>query len=215
MASVKNVTALTRNYIVSHPSIRDALLKGLINYSALSRLICAEYRLDAFDAVLAACRRYRTRVKVPRSQEATVRNLIQTSRMLIRNKIMVAIIDKPRDFKKFHELRALVRRGRGDFNLVEGEEVVTVITSEDFEKDVRLFFRNKIIKLEKNLVQVSLIFNRKIETTPGVVSYIYSLLAEHGINILEEMSCWTDLLLVIEERALPHTLEVLGSRGLK
>ena len=55
-----------------------------------------------------------------------------------------------------------------------------------------------------------MIFDEKIETTAGVVSYIYSLLSEKGINIYEEMSCWTDLMIVIDENDLGKTMNILS-----
>ena len=45
-----------------------------------------------------------------------------------------------------------------------------------------------------------MIFSKNIETTPGVISHIYTLLGANGINILEEMSCWTDVMLIVSEK---------------
>jgi hypothetical protein len=53
-----SITKQAEAYISEHPSIKDSLIKGLINYSALSREICEHLRTDRFDAVLIACRRY-------------------------------------------------------------------------------------------------------------------------------------------------------------
>jgi hypothetical protein len=56
-----NITKLTESYIAEHPSVKDCLKKGFINYSSLTRQICKDLNLDAkknFDAVLIACRRY-------------------------------------------------------------------------------------------------------------------------------------------------------------
>ena len=50
----------------------------------------------------------------------------------------------------------------------------------------------------------------KIETTSGVVNYIYGLLADKGVNVLEEMSCWTDLMIILEEKDLSKAMAVLS-----
>ena len=60
------------------------------------------------------------------------------------------------------------------------------------------------------MAQITLIFDERIETTPGVVSFVYSLLASNAVNIREEMSCWTDLLLLLDERDAARAMEVLG-----
>jgi aspartokinase len=54
-------------------------------------------------------------------------------------------------------------------------------------------------------------FDERLETTPGVVSFIYGLLAEHGINVVEEMSCWTELMLVVAEEDAARTIRLLNS----
>ncbi|MBI3026775.1 ACT domain-containing protein, partial [Candidatus Woesearchaeota archaeon] len=61
-----NITKLTENYILEHPSIKDCLKNGLINYSSLSRQIASDLNLNPknnFDAILIACRRFTGKLK--------------------------------------------------------------------------------------------------------------------------------------------------------
>ena len=58
------ITELTKKYIDSHPSIRDCLTTGLINYSALARQIRDDLNISSkstMEAVLIAARRYAER----------------------------------------------------------------------------------------------------------------------------------------------------------
>ena len=48
----------TRMYIDAHPSIKDCVAKGLINYSSLARMIMKDIGVDNEEAVMIACRRY-------------------------------------------------------------------------------------------------------------------------------------------------------------
>jgi len=60
-----NITKLTEQYIAEHPSVKDCLKKGLINYSSLTRKLCKDLNLDLkknFDAILIACRRYHRKI---------------------------------------------------------------------------------------------------------------------------------------------------------
>ena len=50
---------------------------------------------------------------------------------------------------------------------------------------------------------------KQIETTSGVISYLYSLLGENNINILETLSCWTDTIFLVEEKDLSRVMEFL------
>ena len=55
----------------------------------------------------------------------------------------------------------------------------------------------RLLRLVDNLCQIVIRFDESFETTPGVVAHIYSLLAFQGINVREEMSCGTELLLIL------------------
>jgi aspartokinase len=126
----------------------------------------------------------------------------------VRNKIAVAIIEKPRDMESVFQIQKAVKK-KGDFNLIEGEEVITLVTNSEYLASVKDTLKHRVIKINENLVQITLLFDARIETTSGVVSYVYSLLADNGINILEEMSCWTDLMIIIDEKDLPRAMRVL------
>ena len=74
---------------------------------------------------------------------------------------------------------------------------------------IKELFRNKIIKINKNLVEVTVKSSEELEELPGVMAYLYSLFGEKGINIVETMSCWTDTIFVIEEKDLARVMEML------
>jgi len=205
-----SVTRITQKYIAEHPSIKDCLLKGLINYSALAREVCDFHQIKRFDAVLIACRRYLERMKSQPTREKKIVNLIKAARIKLKNKMLIAIIEKPRDFENLYALQKEVKTERGDFHLIEGEEVVTIISNAEFEDNIRSEFKNKVKRISTSLAQVSMVFDEKIETTSGVVSFIYGLLADNGINVREEMSCWTDLLIVIDENDVAKAMRVLS-----
>jgi hypothetical protein len=205
------VTRLTQRYISERPSVRDCLKRGLINFSALTREICLEFGEEHFDAVLAACRRYYQRIHDKESLETRVRALLRTASMRTRNQIAVAIVEKPKDFERLHRIHKQVRQNKGDFHLIEGSEVVVVITNHEYTAEIREAFRGRIKKLTLDLVQISMIFDERLESTPGVVSFIYSVLAEQGINVIEEMSCWTELMMVIAEEDAARTVRILNS----
>ena len=84
-----------------------------------------------------------------------------------------------------------------------------MITSEEFIPLIKKQLNTKIIKINKDLIKIILKSSEDIENTPGVVSYLYSLFGEFGINIIETMSCWTDTIFVLEEKDLTKTMEIL------
>ena len=208
-----NVSRLTQKYIREHPSIDDFLERGLINYSALSREICTHYKIDAFDAVVIALRRLRAKQKARANHEKKIAQLIRNAKVLVRNKIVVIIIEKTRVLDKALALQQFVRTEKGAFHLIEGEEVLTIVTNSEYLSRAREAFEGKIRKVIKGLVQISMIFDESLETVSGVVASVYRLFAMNDINIREEMSCWTDIMIIIAEQDIGKAMQVLSGEN--
>lgn len=205
-----NITRTTHRYIREHPSVADCIERGLINYSALAREICASQGLESHDAVVVACRRYYERRRPRPKQEERILDLIKRAKIRLRTKIAVIIADKANSFERTLALQKSIKRDRGDFNLIEGEEVLTIITNDDYIAEVREALGARVRKVTRDVVQITMLFDQRIETTAGVVSYLYRLFSESGINIREEMSCWTDVMVVIDEADAARAMQVLA-----
>ncbi|MBN2423110.1 ACT domain-containing protein [Candidatus Woesearchaeota archaeon] len=199
----------TEKYIREHPSVKDCLKNGLVNYSALTREISKELKINNFDAILVACRRYKEKITQEKTLQKEIKKILKNSKLEIKNKMIIAIVDKPRYFNQLFELEKKIKSRKGIFNLIEGTNTVTIITNSEFKELIEGKLKNNITRINQNLVQINIICPPEIETTPGVISYIYSFFAENGINILEEMSCWTDVMIIIEEKDLARTMEFL------
>ncbi len=207
-----NITKLTETYISEHPFVKDCLKKSLINYSSLTRQICIDLNLDAkknFDAVLIACRRYYSKIKTESSTEKKIIDILKNSKIEIKNKINAIVLEKAIIFSNLLDIEKEAKKVNETFHIIEGANAVTIITSNDFDKKIKKTFRNKVIKENIDLVEVILKSPKQIETTAGVVSYIYSLLGENNINIFETLSCWTDTIFLVEEKDLSKVLEFL------
>lgn len=205
-----NITQLTHAYIRDDSALVDCLCRGLLNYSALAREICTRSGLDAFDAVLAACRRYPTDARSRLARERQIAGLLQSSKIVLRSKIIVATVDKPETFQRALSLQQLIRKEKGDFRLIEGEESFTIITNEKYLRTIRETFGRSVKDIGNDLVQITLVFSERLVTTIGVCAYLYRMFADHGINLREEMSCWTDIMIVIDERDMAKAMKLLS-----
>ena len=206
-----NVSKLTQEYVREHPSVADCLAKGLINYSALARQICDERDLKAFDAVLVACRRQHSRMKGRLSHERKDSQLIRSAKVRVTTKMIVSFIEKARTLDRALALHRHVREDRGEFNLIEGEEVFTIVTNIDYLPKLRESFEGRVKRVSKGLAQISMLFDESLETVSGVVATLYRLFAENDINIREEMSCWTEVMVVIEEKDIGRAMQALSN----
>jgi aspartokinase len=205
-----SVSRLTHKYIREHPSVQDCLERGLINYSALAREICTTNQIDSFDAVLVACRRYFQKKRSHVSREQKILALVKKSKVRVRNKILVASIEKSKGLDKALEIQNFVKKEKGDFNLIEGEDVFTIITNSDYLPILKKTFTSGVLKVSSGLAQITMVFGETLEMTPGVLSYIYRMFSDYDINIREEMSCWRDVMVVVEEKDVAKVMQMLN-----
>lgn len=205
-------TKLTEKYLAEHPSIRDCLKHGIINYSKLSRKIANELDIEkktSLEAILIACSRYEAKLKEEKILEDKILEILKKSELEIKNKIVVAIIDKKSYMENLIKIEKKIRLTTDVFYVVEGTKVFTVIISEKYLEDLQTLFDKNIIKISKNLAMITIKSPKDLENTPGVNAYIFSMFGEHGVNIIEQMSCWTDTIIVISEDDIAQVMSFL------
>ena len=207
-----NITKLTEQYISEHPSIKDCLKKGLINYSSLTRQLCTDSDLDLkknFDAILIACRRYHRKIGKEAVLENKIIKILKDSKLEVKNKIDVVLVEKDIYYGHIIELQKEIKKKSELFHIIEGSNTITVVTSHEFLGVVKKLFKNKIIKVTEDLAEVTLKSSEDVENIPGIIAYLSTLLAENGINIIETMSTWTDTLFVIAEKDIAKVMGLL------
>ncbi|MBI2145532.1 ACT domain-containing protein [Candidatus Woesearchaeota archaeon] len=208
-----NLTRLTEQHIEAHPSIRDCLRKRMLNYSQLARSIVKDNNLRArdFDAVLVAARRYSWKLSKSGKviAEDGIRSLLAKSRIDIRTKMAVAVIDKHIYSDDLLDLERKVKGSRNVFYAIEGTDAITVITAASHLAEIQGIFKSSVIRLWKDMALVVISSPEQIEETPGVFSYLSALLSDRGINVLEAMSCWSETLFVVAEADIARVLGAL------
>ena len=178
---------VVNDYVKKHPVIMECLSQSLINLSSLSRKIMKEKNLKNFDAVLIALRRIEIKEF---SNESKIIEVLKNSRLMVKTKRFVYVcksIDTIDDF----------------IHLVKGSSGVTFVC--DKKQDI-----DAIISHE-NVVEINLISSPDIEEVPGVVSYIYSVLFNAGVNVIETFSSYTDTIIIINKKDLNRTVEAFDN----
>jgi len=204
-----NITRIVEEYINSNPAARDALLSGLINYSKLSRQIQKDMAMKAkLDSMIVACRRYYDKYKKSKSFEAKVKQVVHGSSITLKDKMCVLIIEKT-NLSYFLSKLGQLKRFQGTFNMVQSSNAVTLVVEEKNMARFREIFKNQLLKVNSGLVQITIESPIDIEDIPGHNAYIFSLLAQNSINIVEQMSCWTDTLILIDEKDAVKAVEAI------
>jgi aspartokinase len=206
------VTELTNQYLSEHPSIKDCLKNSIINYSRLSRKIAKELGIEkssTMEAILIACRRYSEKVKKEAVQENRIKNILKKSELDIKNRIIVAIVDKRFFVDHLIKIETTIRKQADLFYAIEGTSTYTIITLEKYQDEIKSVFKANLRKLAKDLALITLKSPEDMEGTSGVVDYLYSIFGENGVNIVETMSCWTDTIFVISENDVQKVIKFL------
>lgn len=208
----KTTTELTNEYIKEHPSIKSCLKKGLINYSSLARLIAKDLGIEkktSKEAILIAARRFQEKLKKEFSHEKKIKDLMADSSVDIKNKITVFILEKYINLDDIDEIQQRIRKEAGTFYILEGSDNYTIITQEKYSNLIEKKFNLKIIKKNINLALINFISSQDVEMMEGWLSYVTSLFAENGVNILEFLSCWKDTLFIIDSKDVNKTINFL------
>ncbi len=206
------IAAIAKKYIEKHPSIRECMSRRLINYSQLARQILKEEDIPElhFDAMLVACQRYYRSLSVAGSAEQKIRALLEKSKIDIRTRIAVVVIEKPAYFDDILAVEKKARKSGEVFYSIEGTHVVTIVSSVIFLPEIKKAFKGSIIKIWEELVLVILESPRAIEETPGMLSHLLLLLSARRINIFETMSCWSETLFVVSQKDLQEVVSALS-----
>jgi len=202
---------LTREYIDSHPSIRDCISKDLINYSSLARQIIREAGLKNEEAILAACRRYA--LKLSKSDfEGQIISLLNESNLEIKNRICIVIAKN--EWTVLKNLEGVVKRileEKSALQIIQSSNAITVMSEEKHLPAIqKAIGEQNIVRIREGLAEITVKSPSRIEDIPGAFAYICSMLSENDINLVEAVSCYTDTIFVVEKDVVMRAFEILS-----
>jgi hypothetical protein len=182
-----------RNHLRNKPYLLEALEKGIVNLSELSRQIQEELKTNDNSAIKAALRRYSEELqKHKQKREEKVLHLLRRSSIAVYDRKSVIITSKEITSKSGMEIDLL-----GKF--------VYLLDKSDLPERI-----NALVKHE-NCTMIVVHSPKELETTPGVVAFLAALLAEQNVNVVEFISCWTETILVVEKKDSLKTYEILSN----
>jgi hypothetical protein len=182
-----------RNHLKNKPYVLEALEKGIVNLSELSRQIQKELKINNMIAIKAALRRFSEELQRRKhKREEKVLSLLKESTITLHDGNSVVVTTKPLE----NEAKIKVNLG-GKFVYLTDKNSLGKIDG--------------ILQKHENCVVIVIHSPVELEVTPGVVAFLTSLLAEQNINIIEFISCWTDTIIVVDKKDSLKTYEVLSN----
>ena len=182
-----------RDHLRNKPYILEALEKGIVNLSELSRQLQVELQVSDISAIKAALRRYAEELQKHRQKrEEKVLRLLRKSSITVYDRKAVMITAKEEPNQKGMKVDLL-------------DKFVYLMDRSDLPERA-----SALIKHE-NCTMIVIHSPEELENTPGVVAFLATLLAEQNINIVEFISCWTETIIVVEKKDSLKAYEVLSN----
>lgn len=206
-----STAAVVREYIDTHPSIKDGMRMGIINLSALARKIMEEKGLKSEEAALMACRRYELDPKSRINEEAILK-VLRRSKLEIRTKVAtVTVRPSWHMYGKLEKTMNTLRGRNHNLHVIQGTGSVTLIMDMAVTKEVlEILGEEEVLKKETDLVELIVNSPDVIEDVPGILAFLSSSLSSKGINFLEVISCYKDTLFVLEQKDMMSAFDTLN-----
>jgi aspartokinase len=182
-----------RSHLRNKPYLLEALEKGIVNLSELSRQIQMELKIDNTSAVKAALRRFSEELqKHKQKREEKVLQILKRSGIVVYDRKSVMITSKEINTKNGMKVDLL---GKFVYLLDRGDvpERISTLVKHD------------------NCTMIVMHSPEELEATPGVVAFLTALLAEQNVNIIEFISCWTETIIVVKKKDSLKAYEVLST----
>jgi aspartokinase len=182
-----------RSHLRNKPYLLEALEKGIVNLSELSRQIQMELKIDNTSAVKAALRRFSEELqKHKQKREEKVLQILKRSGIAVYDRKSVMITSKEINTKNGMKVDLL---GKFVYLLDRGDvpERISTLVKHD------------------NCTMIVMHSPEELEATPGVVAFLTALLAEQNVNIIEFISCWTETIIVVKKKDSLKAYEVLSN----
>ena len=180
-----------RNYLRNKPYLLEALEKGIVNLSELSRQIREELKTGNATATKAALRRFAEELqKHKQKREEKVLSLLKRSGITVYDQKSVIITAKEIETKTGMKVDL-----PGKF--------VYLLDRADLPERISTLVKHD------NCTMIIVDSPEELEATVGVVAFLTALLAEQNVNIIEFISCWTETIIVVEKKDSLKAYEAL------
>ena len=182
-----------RDHLRNKPYLLEALEKGIVNLSELSRQIQEELNTDNTSAVKAALRRFSEELqKHKQKREEKVLQVLKRSGIAVYDRKSVMITSKEISTKNGMKVDLL-------------DKFVYLMDRGDMPERISTLVKHD------NCTMIVVHSPEELEATPGVVAFLTTLLAEQNVNIIEFISCWTETIIVVEKKDSLKAYEVLSN----
>ncbi len=187
------IAKTVRKHLRNKPYLLEALEKGIVNLSELSRQVQEELEIKNTSAVKAALRRFAEDLqKHKQKREEKVLDVLKKSVLVVYDRKSVIITSKEISVKNGMKVDL-------------PDKFVYLLDKKDLPQRVSTLVKHD------NCTMIVIHSPKELEDTPGVVAFLTTLLSEQKVNVIEFISCWTETIIVVEKKDSLKAYEVLSN----
>jgi len=207
------ISRIVEKMVKENPSLEIALSKDIISYSKLARYLREEVEKEFGKkvndaAITVALKRLKERSGHLYERKGEFYALeINTSSNLM--ELTVGKTNRlPQVMKSIYEFPELEEGCI--MHAVHGNNQTTFVFTSRLEKKMKsLLTGEKVISEIPGLAQLSIKFDEKMFQTPGFIVYILKELAWNNIGIVEIVSTYTELIIILKENDLMNAYKIV------
>jgi len=201
------ISKQVREELESDIYVNKAIRLGIANCSAIAKNLSHKVG-GSEDALKMAVLRYsRDACKNYEEESIGIAGVLSQTKITLISNVCVLV------FERSPTTHAAANNLGGDdeiYSILASQKVILVMTSDENEGYVvDKLGRENIIQKSPGLCMLRLTSPSRIENVPGVIAHVLDQLAQHGINIVDLYSCYTDTNLVIERKDALKAFELL------
>ena len=209
-----SVSHAVEEMVRRNPFLGDALGKGMINHSSLARIIKPQIEKTLFKdvqegSIVVALNRLSKKFK---KIEAGQNKLQGLGDLTVRSNLVdYTFLNSPTLGSAQNKLLEKTADKKDVFiTISHGINQVTIIAGQTLETDIKEIFKGETsICTLKNLSSLNIKIPIEATKIPGVLYSILKLLAWDGINLIEFISTFTELTLVMESKDIDRAFSIL------
>lgn len=208
------IPEVVEEIVLSSPFLEEILFERIVNYSALTRKIKPEVEKQLLKevktgAILMALRRFSNKIK---PKMAIKKILGSNPNLTVRSNLVEFVIANSNFLINKH--RALLELDKGGhkyfMTITEGVFETTIIAGyELYDKIKALFSKKQTISVLKNLSSITVHLPVENVYTPGLYYFFLKVLAWKGINVIEVVSTYTEITIVLESKEIDMAFSLL------
>ena len=210
------IPQVVEEIIQRQPFLIDMINDGLINHSSLARKIKPEieeklYKTVQLGAVVMALKRLKKNLKT----KLIIKLPFSNPDILVRSNLMeITVPTKTLNKVKYiSRLHSIANEDNLFFAITEGVVETTIITSRDLKKELlKVIDVDNVIAQYQQLSAITIKLNKETVTTPGVYYQILKILAWENINVIEIVSTYTEVTIILDDKDVDRAFSVLKKK---